>query len=180
VACRTRESGAIRTGGRAEPGVSCSGETGWEFPRRHCVQGDRLWRLGADRKPTGAYGSTHTSDNYSLMLRVWTQAAIIWLAPRFCEEHREALDWLNSITGDRHIFFGVRLEAFSISGSPPAPKFTLVAKPNRVESKREANPKSSRACPIRIRTTTPRILGEITTGCPVCSVSASGFRNPPT
>jgi len=57
-------------------------------------------------------------------------ATIIWVAPTFCEEHRAALDWLNRITDERFSFFAVQLEVWSISGSRPAPKFTIAAAPN--------------------------------------------------
>ena len=36
--------------------------------------------------------------------------SIIWIAQRFTEEHRAALDWLNSITDDKFNFFGVEVE----------------------------------------------------------------------
>jgi hypothetical protein len=55
---------------------------------------------------------------------------IIWIAARFTEEHRAALDWLNKITDDNVRFFGLEVELWCIGGSPAAPKFNLVAKPN--------------------------------------------------
>lgn len=55
---------------------------------------------------------------------------IVWIAERFTEQHRAALDWLNKITDDRARFFGVELELWRISNSPAAPKFNLVSKPN--------------------------------------------------
>ena len=57
-------------------------------------------------------------------------AVIIWLTPKFCEEHRAAIDWLNRITDERFKFFAVQLEVWSISGSLPAPRFTVIAAPN--------------------------------------------------
>ena len=56
--------------------------------------------------------------------------AIIWIAKEFTEEHRAALDWLNSITDDTFNFFGIEIELFKIGDSNPAPMFNLVAKPN--------------------------------------------------
>jgi hypothetical protein len=35
---------------------------------------------------------------------------IVWIAQRFTEEHRAALDWLNEITDDRFNFFGLEIE----------------------------------------------------------------------
>jgi len=55
---------------------------------------------------------------------------IVWVAPRFTEEHRAALDWLNAITDDKFNFFGVEVELFQIGDSPVAPHFNIVSKPN--------------------------------------------------
>lgn len=55
---------------------------------------------------------------------------LIWVAARFTEEHRAALDWLNENTGDEISFFGLEIELWRIGGSPPAPKFNIVCKPN--------------------------------------------------
>ncbi|MFO0407517.1 MAG: DUF4268 domain-containing protein [Labrys sp. (in: a-proteobacteria)] len=58
------------------------------------------------------------------------EATIIWLATKFLEEHRAAVDWLNANTNDRFDFFGVEIEVLRIADSPPAPRFSVVAKPN--------------------------------------------------
>jgi len=55
---------------------------------------------------------------------------IVWIAQRFTEEHRAALDWLNEITDERITFFGLEVELWRIGGSPVAPKFNIVSKPN--------------------------------------------------
>jgi hypothetical protein len=55
---------------------------------------------------------------------------VIWVAARFTDEHRAALDWLNKITADAYRFFGVEIELWQIGNSAPAPKFNIVAKPN--------------------------------------------------
>jgi hypothetical protein len=55
---------------------------------------------------------------------------IIWIAQKFTEEHRAALDWLNRITDDTFNFFGIEIELFKIGDSKPAPLFNLVSKPN--------------------------------------------------
>jgi hypothetical protein len=57
-------------------------------------------------------------------------ATIVWVSPRFCDEHRAALQWLNGITDEKYKFFGIALELWSISGSPPAPRFTIAVAPN--------------------------------------------------
>ncbi len=54
---------------------------------------------------------------------------VVWIAKRFRDEHRAALDWLNDISEDRD-FFGVELELWRIDDSRPAPRLNVVAKPN--------------------------------------------------
>lgn len=55
---------------------------------------------------------------------------IIWIARRFTEEHRAALDWLNEITCNTINFFGIEVELYKINDSLPAPMFKVVSKPN--------------------------------------------------
>jgi hypothetical protein len=56
--------------------------------------------------------------------------SIVWIAQRFTDEHRAALDWLNEITGDEICFFGLEVELWRIGDSPIAPKFNVVSQPN--------------------------------------------------
>jgi hypothetical protein len=60
-----------------------------------------------------------------------TAVTIIWVAARFSDEHRKALDWLNEITDERLQFFGLEVELWRIGESPAAPKFNVVSKPNQ-------------------------------------------------
>lgn len=55
---------------------------------------------------------------------------MVWIAARFTEEHRAALDWLNRITHEEFRFFGIEIQLWRIGESSPAPKFNLVAQPN--------------------------------------------------
>ena len=55
---------------------------------------------------------------------------VVWIAERFTEEHRAALDWLNEITDERFSFFGLEIELWRIGDSPMAPKFNVVSHPN--------------------------------------------------
>ena len=55
---------------------------------------------------------------------------IVWIAERFEEQHRKALDWLNEIAGDRLKCFGLEVELWRIGNSLPAPKFNVVCQPN--------------------------------------------------
>lgn len=57
-------------------------------------------------------------------------AIIIWVASKFTEEHRAALDWLNEITSEKFRFFGLEIELWRIGNSLAAPKFNVVSKPN--------------------------------------------------
>lgn len=57
-------------------------------------------------------------------------ATIVWVAARFTDEHRAALDWLNEITSDEFGFFGLEVELWQIGDSAAAPKFNVVCKPN--------------------------------------------------
>ncbi len=67
---------------------------------------------------------------------------IVWVAAKFTEEHRAALDWLNEITDERFAFFGIEIELWRIGSSPVAPKFNLVSKPNDWTKSVQAGAKS--------------------------------------
>ena len=54
----------------------------------------------------------------------------VLIAPEFRDEHRSALDWLNSISAEDFGFFGVVLEAWRIGDSLPAPRLRVDVKPN--------------------------------------------------
>lgn len=56
--------------------------------------------------------------------------SVVWIATRFTEEHRAALDWLNRVTHESLNFFGLEIELWRIGSSLPAPKFNVVCKPN--------------------------------------------------
>jgi hypothetical protein len=61
-------------------------------------------------------------------------ATIVWVAPRFRDEHRQALEFLNNKVGDEARFFGVEVSVVRIGDSPPAPMFNLIAKPSEWRS----------------------------------------------
>jgi hypothetical protein len=69
---------------------------------------------------------------------------IVWIAPQFRPEHRQAIDWLNAGTAEGLAFFAVEIELLQINDSPYAPHFKLVAQPNDwqkvVKSKTSAQP----------------------------------------
>ena len=60
----------------------------------------------------------------------YSAKAVIWIAKKICEEHRQTLDWLNDVTSDDVDFFGVEMELWKIGDSQPAPRFNLVSRPN--------------------------------------------------
>jgi hypothetical protein len=55
---------------------------------------------------------------------------IVWIAAKFTDEHRAALDWLNEITDERFNFFGLEVELWKIGKSDVAPKFNIACEPN--------------------------------------------------
>lgn len=70
-------------------------------------------------------------------------ATIIWIARRFTDEHRAALDWLNEITKEEISFFGLEVELWRIGDSPAAPKFNVVSRPNNFVKAATQNAASS-------------------------------------
>lgn len=61
-------------------------------------------------------------------------STIVWVSPRFRDEHRQALEFLNNKTGDDARFFGVEVSVVRIGDSAPAPMFNLIAKPSEWRS----------------------------------------------
>ncbi len=55
---------------------------------------------------------------------------VVWVAERFTDEHRAALDWLNEITAEGFSFFGLEIELWRIDDSRKAPKFNVISHPN--------------------------------------------------
>ena len=54
----------------------------------------------------------------------------IWVAGRFRDEHREALDMLNHRTDQNTEFYGVVMQLWKIGDSDPAPHFEVISAPN--------------------------------------------------
>ena len=54
----------------------------------------------------------------------------VLIAHRFRDEHRSALNWLNSISTNDFGFFGIALEAWCIGDSPPAPQLRIEVQPD--------------------------------------------------
>jgi len=54
---------------------------------------------------------------------------VVWIAPKFRDEHRAALSWLNEISPQDVSFFGIEIEILEINGQR-APNFKPVVQPN--------------------------------------------------
>ena len=78
----------------------------------------------------GATDHRHLGQLISYVASQAGQATVVWVAERFKEDHRAAIDWLNTNTIDDFSFFAVEIEALQIGDSDPAPFFNVVAKPN--------------------------------------------------
>ena len=55
---------------------------------------------------------------------------VIWIVREVREEHRQAVDWLNEHTDEDISFFLVAIELWQIGESDPAPKFSIISRPN--------------------------------------------------
>ena len=78
---------------------------------------------------------------------------VVWISSEFCDEHRQALEYLNDLTGDNARFFGIEIKVAVIADSPPAPIFYLVVQPSdwrsQVNAERASTPESSRKVAYR-------------------------------
>lgn len=73
----------------------------------------------------------HTHLGQILTYAAGLQAVnIIWIASRFTDEHRAAVDWLNGMTGEGVNFFALEIQLWKIGDSAPAPKFNVISMPN--------------------------------------------------
>ncbi len=55
---------------------------------------------------------------------------VVWISRIVREEHRAAMDWLNSKTPENTAFFAIEVELWQIGESDLAPKFNVVSRPN--------------------------------------------------
>jgi len=55
----------------------------------------------------------------------------VWICENPQPEHIEAVDWLNKNSPQDISFYLIRLEAFQIENSPPAPHFSIVSEPSK-------------------------------------------------
>ncbi|MCB0701629.1 MAG: DUF4268 domain-containing protein [Ignavibacteriae bacterium] len=57
-------------------------------------------------------------------------SAVIWIASKFTDEHKKALDWLNDHTSEEIGFYGIKVELWQIENSLPAVRFNVISQPN--------------------------------------------------
>lgn len=79
------------------------------------------------------YGRTdhrHLGQILTYLAGIDGAKTVVWIAETIQPDHRAAIDWLNTNTGEDFSFFALEIELWRISGSAPAPRFTVVASPN--------------------------------------------------
>jgi hypothetical protein len=80
------------------------------------------------------YGKTN-HDHFGKML---TYAAtlgaktVVWIAERFTDEHRKAIEWLNENTTDELSLFAVEAEIWVIDNSRPALRLNVLSEPTEI------------------------------------------------
>jgi hypothetical protein len=104
-------------------------------------------------------------------------AIVVWISPRFRDEHRRALDWLNAHTDEGLDFFGVEIELLTIGDSMPAPNFKLVAQPNEwAKGARHAAAGAAATSPsersLRYRAFFERVLSEFKARRPAATTAS--------
>ncbi|PSQ20273.1 DUF4268 domain-containing protein [Halobacteriales archaeon QS_9_67_17] len=60
---------------------------------------------------------------------------IVWIAPRFYDEHRDAIQWLNENSREGINLFAIRLEVWRIGDSEPAVRLNPIAEPSEWKEK---------------------------------------------
>lgn len=106
--------------------------TGVEAP----VGNYRLDILARDRDRLVAIENQLGETDHTHLGQLLTYAAgydasvAVWIAGKFRDEHREALDLLNRRADGESEFFGVVVEVWQIDGSRPAPHFRVISAPN--------------------------------------------------
>ena len=78
----------------------------------------------------GATDHRHLGQLISYLASQAGKATVVWVAEKVKDDHRAAIDWLNTNTSGDYDFFAIELEALKIGDSDPAPYFNVVAKPN--------------------------------------------------
>ena len=58
--------------------------------------------------------------------------AVIWIAERFTDEHRKAIEWLNEHTSEDLSLYAVEIELWQIDNSKPAVRFSVLSQPTEL------------------------------------------------
>jgi hypothetical protein len=66
---------------------------------------------------------------YAATLDVTT---VVWIAERFTDEHRRAIEWLNDHTTEDLSLYAVELELWQIDNSRPAVQFNVLSQPSEI------------------------------------------------
>ena len=89
-------------------------------------------------------GTDHTHLGQLMTYAAGHDAGVVsWVATKFRDEHRAALDWLNERSAASLDFFGVEIEAIKIGDSLPAPLFRLAVVPNAWSKQVRSSPTAS-------------------------------------
>ncbi len=59
-------------------------------------------------------------------------AAVVWVAERFTDEHRKAIEWLNEHTNEELGLYAVELELWQIDKSRPALRLNVLSRPTEI------------------------------------------------
>jgi hypothetical protein len=98
-----------------------------------------------------------TRTDHSHLGQLLTYAAgtdartVVWVAPGFREEHRQAIDFLNTLTEGTARFFAVEVSVVRIGDSAPAPLLRLVVKPNDWHAAASASARNAGSSSLRGR-----------------------------
>jgi len=74
---------------------------------------------------------------------------VIWVCKEVTDEHRQALDWLNTVSTSEVAFFACEIELWQIDDSRPAPRFNLVSSPNDWSKAVKGGPSSDSLSPTK-------------------------------
>jgi hypothetical protein len=58
--------------------------------------------------------------------------AVVWVAERFTDEHRKAIEWLNEHTSEDLALYAVEIELWQIENSKPALRFNVLSRPTQI------------------------------------------------
>ncbi|HML91091.1 DUF4268 domain-containing protein [Methyloceanibacter sp.] len=64
--------------------------------------------------------------------------AIVWIAEKFTEEHRKAIEWLNESVSDDLRLYAVEMELWQIDQSRPALRFNVLSEPTVISKQANA------------------------------------------